>query len=124
MKTLTTPIVVQNLTKIQVDKFDKCQDDQPPFAIVTAHVQSTDGTVYWSGKLTVFDAQNSDKIAVNANPVGFGDKIIGGRSQLTNAYSALVAADVAATGNRRAHLNAIEAACMTTGVFGEGLVGT
>ena len=124
MKTLTTPVVVQNLTKIQVDKFANHLDDSPPYALVTAHVQSNDGTVYWAGVLQVFDAQNSDVITVNANPVGFGDKIIGGRSQLTNAYSALVAADVAATGNRRAHLNAIEAACMTTGVFGEGLVGT
>jgi hypothetical protein len=124
MKTLTTPVVVQNLTKIQVDKFANHLDDSPPYALVTAHVQSNDGTVYWSGTLQVFDAQNSDVIAVNASPVGFGDKIIGGRSQLTNAYTALVAADAGATGNRRQHLNAIEAACMTVGVFGAGLAGT
>ena len=124
MKTLTTPIVVQNLTKIQVDKFANEQDETPPYANVTAHIQSTDGTVYWSGTLQVFDAQNSDTVNVNASPVGFGDKIIGGKRQLNNAYTALVAADAGATGNRRAHLNAIEAACMTVGVFGAGLVGT
>ena len=123
MKTLTAPIVVQNLTKLQVDKFTNHLDESPPFALITAHVQSNDGTVYWSGTLQVFDARNSDVIAVNASPVDFGDKIVGGKSQLTNAYTALVAADAAATGSRRAHLNAIEAACMTVGVFGAGLVG-
>jgi hypothetical protein len=124
MKTLTTPIVVQNLTKIQVDKFANFQDETPPYANVTAHIQSNDGTVYWSGSLQVFDTQNSDVINVNASPIGFGDKLIGGYAQLNNAYTALVAADANATGNRRAHLNAIEAACMTAGVFGAGLAGT
>ena len=123
MKTLTSPIIMSNLTKWKVTKCIDNQDDDVPNAVVTIQVQGAGGVVYGVFGLTAFDEKNSTVMFVNASSQGFGDKILTGVSQLTGAYTAIAAANSSA-GTRNAKLLAVEAACLATGLVAASLAGT
>jgi hypothetical protein len=123
MKTLTTPIVMQNLTKWKVFKCVDNKDDDVPNALVMIQVQGSSGIVYGIFTLAAYDDQNSDVLSINTLSQGYGDKIIVGKSQLTGAYTAIAAANSGA-GNRNAQLAAVEAACLATGLVAASLAGT
>ena len=123
MKTLTTPINVQNLNKWKVLKCVDNQDDDAPNAQVTIQVQGAGGVVYGVYVLTAYNALNSTVLLANPTPASYGDKILTGVSQLTNAYTAIAAANSSA-GNRAAKLLAVEAACLACGLVAASLAGT
>jgi hypothetical protein len=123
MKTLATPIVMQNLTKWKVSKCVDNKDDDIPNAHVTIQVQGSGGIVYGIFTLVVYNDQNSDVLTVNILSQGYGDKITAGKSQLTGAYTTTAAANGGA-GNRNAQLAAVEAACLATGLVAASLAGT
>ena len=121
MKTLTTPITMQNLTKWKVLRFLNRQDDDVPSAEVEIQVQGASGVIYGTFTLRAFDAQASTVLDANPTPATFGDKLLTGVRQIDGAYTALIAAEAGATGNRAAHLTAIESACFAIGLVGSSL---
>ena len=123
MKTLTTPIVMANLTKWKVTKCVDNKDDDVPNAVVTIQVQGSGNVVYGIFTLTAFDSQNSTLLFANASSQGYGDKILVGVSRLNNAYAAISSANSGA-GNRNAQLLAVEDACLSTGLVASSLAGT
>jgi hypothetical protein len=85
-------------------------------------LEDNDGLLYRTYDLDVYDDLNSDVLILNTTPLNSADKVISAKAQKTGAYTAIVTAVGSLHG--AAKKNAVETACMTTGIFGTGLTGT
>jgi hypothetical protein len=133
-RTLTTPIPVPNITKVEiVDVNDKRDAATDPHYALTLHFEGVGARDAGTHTITARDALNSNPIALNATPAGYGDMIVsGGVAQCDGACTALATsydtAFDAATGTRTAKRRAGEAAALVKaqeiGLVGAGLAST
>jgi hypothetical protein len=117
-RTLTTPINIPNITKVEIiDVNDKRDAAVDPHFSITLHFQAAGGRDAGTHTLIARDVANSNPIRLNAAPAGFGDIILsGGVCQVDGACTALATAyDTAfdaTVGNRAAKRRAGEAAAL------------
>jgi hypothetical protein len=130
LRTLTTPIAVPNITKVEiVDVNDKRDAATGPHFAITLHFQAAGGRDAGTFTVTARDVANSSILALNTAPAALGDIFQGGVSQINNACTSLATAyDTAfdaATGNRTVKRRAGEAGALVKaqeiGLVGAGL---
>lgn len=131
MKTLTTPVPVQNnvanILRWRVLRYVEHDDVTPPWMEVVVQVTGTGGKVYPSPTssfgLVAVDSGQSLCLTVNPTPLAMTDQITSGLRTLAGTpYTTLAAA--AATGTLAARRLAVEAACLSTGLVDAALTGT
>lgn len=124
MKTLTTPIVVQNITRWKVIRLRPDHDDACPNYLIDVQVLGAGGITYGVFVLKACDTANSTKLLLNPSPAGYGDKVLTGVADIPGAYTAIKNADEGATGNRAAHWLAVENILQSCGLVDASLAAT
>lgn len=122
MISLTTPVAVPNITRIQVVAFQA--DEEANEGVVTVELRSPAGSnrVYRRMKLAVRNGK-SEGLALNASPTGYQDLVSDIVVDTPTGFDTVLAAYVGAA-NKAARLRAVETALISLGVLGSGLGGT
>jgi hypothetical protein len=128
MRTLITPHQVPNIRKFEVLKWTPDEDDNEGTIVLL--VQGSPGQYFGPGGgsspwvLRVRNVAGSDSLTFTESPLGYADIIKVRPNSNTAVFSALLAADKAATGGRAAHRLAVESVLVANGVLGPGFEAT
>jgi hypothetical protein len=128
MITMTTPINIGNIRKYEVLKWIPREDDN--WGEIILAVYGAGSVLYglrgeaapWS--LVIQDTAGSNRLELKQTVIGYDDIIVLGVNSQTGAFSALLAADKAVTGNRAAHRRAVEALLVERGVLTAAFAGS
>lgn len=120
---LTTPIVLSNIHRWKVVDFAPHKYSVPKYAELTIQILCADSTIYNEYKVKAYDVANSTILYKVGSPTGVADRLTTGLADCSGAYTAIVAADDAASGGAQAHLDALALACMSTGLVSSELAG-
>lgn len=123
MKNLVTPITIPNVTKWKVVRFAPYLDDTPAWGELTIQFQGGGSIVYATRVLPIFDAQDSMYVFLNPTSASYTDKLSTGMKTVAGAFTVLLAASQSG-GNRNAQLQAVETACLSTGIVDASLAST
>jgi hypothetical protein len=123
-RTLTTPISMPNITKIECIKVQDDRDDPVPSFTLVIHLEGVGGRDGGTHTVICRNAVNSTGLNTNAAPAGFGDVVLGGVMQIDNACTLVGDAYDAAPGARAAKREAAMAKAMEIGLIGAGLAAT
>ncbi len=127
MRTLTTPIAMPNVTRVDVfDQVDRRDARGDPRFELCCEFKSNAGSNRNLGSFCVAarDVGNSTRVALNPTPAGYGDIILTGFADVPGACTALAAAYDGAAGNRQAKRDAAYAAAITLGLVDAALAAT
>lgn len=115
-QTLTTPINMRNITRIEPAKFVAFEDEVVPCCKLTLQFRNADDTLYAEVCVVAFDSQNSTAMLLNPTSTGYMDKILLAQVQVNNAYTQLLAAYNGASGTRGQKRDAVLAAAKSIGL--------
>lgn len=121
---LNTPIILSNIHRWKALDYAPHKYSSPKYAEIVIQVICADGTEYNQYTLIAKDVANCTILTKKASPDGILDRLETALASKPGAYSAIVAADEAATGGDYAHLEAIALACISTGLVAAELAGT
>ena len=133
VRTLTTPIAMPNINKLEVLDYDDKRDaETDPYIRIVLRFRGVGNRDAGTRAVVAKDAANSTRVYLKPSPSGYGDVILDGTADIPGACTAIgTAYDTAldaATGGRVAKLKAaVEAALAqaeTIGLVGPGLVST
>ena len=120
MKNMNKQIVLKNVKQWNITKFRPYQDDDVPWGQVIVQFQGNGNAIYSILTLDVFDALPSMFVFLNPSPRGYTDLISTGEKVIAGAYTTLMTAN-ASPGSRNAQLQAVESACVATGIIDDSL---
>lgn len=125
MLTLTTPIAVPNVTRIQVLAVDFDEDAEVAFVTIEARSPPATGLQYAKVRLRVANAPAmSHRLARNAEPTDYTNALVlVSQAPIANGYTALAAAWFGAA-NKAARRSAAETQGLASGWIDASLAGT
>ena len=125
MLTLTTKIDYASMRKVDVQFYDKRDDDVPSCELKVRFWDTASKTLD-GGTFTVqaFDSENSKRLQLNPSPSGAGDVIQTVYTSVASACTNLGAAYDGASGSRRARAEAAYTAAIGLGLIDSALVAT
>jgi hypothetical protein len=127
MLTLTTPISMPNITRVEVyDQSDKRDSRIDPRFELCCEYKSNVAGARSGGTFCVVarDVGNSTRVHKNPTPAAYGDIVLVGAVDIPGACTALAAAYDGATGTRAAKREAAYAAAVALGLVSADLSAT
>jgi hypothetical protein len=124
MLTLTTPITIPNINKVDPHKVIDDRDEAVPSFTLLVRVQAVGGRDAGTFSVVARNAANSQRMHKNAAPATLSDSILTGAAQIDNACTQIGDAYDAAAGNRAAKRVAAYAKAVEIGLIDPLLAAT
>lgn len=120
-QTLTTPITMENLRKIEVVDVTDHDLDTDGYCELRIQIRGSGNLLYGEYTAVARNVSNSTRVFVNPASVAYGDKIAAGQADIPNARDTIMAAYSGAAGNKSAKRDAALAAARSIDLVGAGL---
>lgn len=121
-KNIKVTISLPNINRLKVVAFRYDRDGSPSTGTVALEAYNAANAMFYRRyELNLSDTQ-AQCLTLNPAPVRYDEMISMERRPLTGALAALIAAERGATNGRASQLNAVEDACVATGIIDATLV--